>query len=83
MSATQLTASELKILRALDAAPDKVLGWAETRKAAGLTIVGHRRVMYGMMDRLLIAPSELPATYQWPTLTFKGMRALQAAQVAA
>lgn len=73
-----ISKSELAILRAIDAAPNKVLDWAETRKAAGLTIVGHRRVMHSMMDRRLIAPSEEPATYRWPTITFKGMKTLAA-----
>lgn len=83
MATYPLTKSELAILRAIDAANDKVLDWAETRRAAGLTIVGHRRVMHSMMDRSLIAPSDMPATYRWPTLTFKGLQALKAQQVSA
>jgi hypothetical protein len=74
--ATKLTASELAVLRAIDATPDKVMDWSECRRAAGLTPRGARVVMHRMMDNRLIGASEAPATYRWPALTFKGMQAL-------
>jgi hypothetical protein len=79
---SKLTESELAILKAIDAAPDKVLGWNECREAAGLTTRGGRTVLNRMMDMRLICPSELPATYRWPTITFKGMQLLEAEQSA-
>lgn len=79
---TDLTKSELAILRAIDAAPGKTLDWHDCRKAANLTVRGSRAVLNRMFDTRLIGRSELPDTFRQPTLTFKGQQYLEAANAA-
>ncbi len=79
--ATNLTASELRILRILDSAPNKVEEYRGVRLLTKLSIRGLRIVTNRMVDRNLIA-----LNFDHPTtigLTFGGMRALAAAQVSA
>lgn len=71
------TKSELAIMNAIDATPNKVLGWTECRQAANLTIRGGRTVVNRLLDYGVIARSEHPDTYRELTLTFKGMRWLK------
>lgn len=74
----KLTDSELKILRAIDSAPGKVLGWSEAIDAADLTIRGGRTVLNRLYDARYITRSEMPETYRYPTITFKGQLAARA-----
>ena len=76
----KITASEMRVLRALDAAPDKIADASELRRSANLTLRGFRTVAWRMEDRRLIGRSQ-NRNY---TLTFAGMMALkEAAQVSA
>ena len=68
------TAAELKILRALDQAPDKQVKTWDLRKAVGLTFRGYGIVERRMRERHLI--DRMPDDFATVTLTFKGMRAL-------
>jgi DNA-binding HxlR family transcriptional regulator len=73
--AFDLTASELKILQALDSAQDKVLDFQALRRSVGLTQRGFRTIVNRLESASLIGRGGFCEL----TLTFNGMRALKVA----
>jgi predicted transcriptional regulator of viral defense system len=78
---TNLTRSQLNILKALDAAQAKTLSFRDTSEASGLTFRGLRIVLHRLEDQNMLARCDQHGLDF--TLTFGGMRALKAELVAA
>lgn len=79
MAQSALTRSQASILKALNAAPDKVLSFRDVRDATGLTFRGLRIVLHRLEDLNMLSRCDGHGSDF--TLTFGGMRALKAEQV--